>query len=206
MQQNSDNYGNDHSPDGDHHHPYENGVEAESGDEDGPVVVRRSAGFRGSSLPPSTPSTNRQTYASNVDGSQIKSPSPAPDSYDAFENTNNKKKRKIPTSGNLRSHHTSLSADLANMGISSSAATSPDGSGTGTYYGSGSPASPAGSGISGPGRGRLGRNARSGSGRSPLSVHTQNSWLGGRAGATRREQTPSSQGPTGKPSLPFLLC
>ncbi|KAJ9244689.1 hypothetical protein DTO207G8_2246 [Paecilomyces variotii] len=186
VQQNAENYGQDGSTDGDHHHPYENGVDCVSDDEDGPVMVRRNAGFRGASLSPSAAAASRQAYPGNVDSSQTK-PSSGPDGYDAFENTNNKKKRKIPTSGNLGSHHSTLSADLANMGISGSASSSAsvNDAGTGTYYGSGNPASPAGSGISGPGRGRFGRSsARSSSGRIPLSVHSQNTWPGGRAGDT----------------------
>lgn len=152
-------------------HTYENGVEFESGDEDGPVVVRRSAGFRGS-LSPST-STAAQGYPSSVDGSQMKS-SAGPDGYDAFENTNNKKKRKIPTPGNLGNHNSALSPEFASMGLASStpppSATVNDANIVGTYYGSGHPASPVGNGISGSGRGRLGRGGRSVSGR-PLSVN-----------------------------------
>ena len=198
MQQHStDHYGHDHSPDRDHRHPYENGVDVESGDEDGPVVVRRSAGFRGSSLSPSTPTPNGQGHPSHLDSIQTKSSPAGLDGYDAFENTNNKKKRKIPTSGTLSSHHSSLTADLANMGLSCSSTTASaalgDGSGTGTYYGSGSPASAAGSGISGPGRGRFGRHAlRSAGGRNPLSVHSQNAWLSGRSGGNRRDLSLSS--------------
>ncbi|KAL1970987.1 hypothetical protein VTN77DRAFT_2821 [Rasamsonia byssochlamydoides] len=197
MQQNGvDHYGHDHSPDRDHRHPYENGVEVESGDEDGPVVVRRSAGFRGSSLSPSTPTSNGQTHSGHLDSLQTKSSPAGMDGYDAFENTNNKKKRKIPTSGSLSSHHSSLTTDLANMGLSGSTASTPaslgDGGGTGTYYGSGSPASAAGSGISGPGRGRLGRHGLRNAGRNPLSIHSRDSWLGGRSGAGRRDLSLSS--------------
>ena len=39
------------------------------------------------------------------------------DGYESFENTSNKKKRKIPRSGGL--HQSGLTSDLANMGISS---------------------------------------------------------------------------------------
>ncbi|KAJ6053700.1 uncharacterized protein N7446_009712 [Penicillium canescens] len=85
-------------------HTFETSVELESGDEDGPVVVRRSAGFRSSS-----PSS------SHLEGPPKSS---GPDGYDAFENTNNKKKRKIPTPGNLG--HSALSPEFANMGLTSS--------------------------------------------------------------------------------------
>ncbi|KAL8853502.1 MAG: hypothetical protein Q9221_001661 [Calogaya cf. arnoldii] len=104
------------------------------------------------------------------------------DGYDSFENTNNKKKRKIPTSGGVGGHH-SLSSDMAHMGISSSRdfdLSQPEmDSGIGHYYGSGSsavPASSSGTGISGAGRGRYGRTApRIPSGRSPLGISTNGS-------------------------------
>lgn len=41
------------------------------------------------------------------------------DGYESFENTSNKKKRKIPLSGSSGVHPSSLTAELANMGISS---------------------------------------------------------------------------------------
>ena len=79
------------------------------------------------------------------------------DGYDSFENTNNKKKRKIPipnVSGS--SAHTSLSAEMASMGISSREAV--------TEHNDGPPLSPAsaqaaqsGGGVSGSGRGRFGK-------------------------------------------------
>lgn len=169
-------------------HTYENGVEFESADEDGPVVVRRSAGFRGS-LSPSA-STAPQGYP--TEGPHIKS-SAGPDGYDAFENTNNKKKRKIPTPGNLGGHHSALSPDFASMGLTSStpppAASANDANNVGTYYGSGHPASPVGNGISGSGRGRLGRAVRSTSGR-PMSV---NGWANCRP-TGRRDGLVSSTG------------
>ncbi|KAI4283943.1 MAG: hypothetical protein L6R38_001816 [Xanthoria sp. 2 TBL-2021] len=105
------------------------------------------------------------------------------DGYDSFENTNNKKKRKIPTSGGLGGHHSSLSTEMAHMGISStrdfdSSQPEMDG-GIGHYYGTGSsavPASSSGTGLSGAGRGRYGRTApRIPSGRSPLGISTNGS-------------------------------
>jgi hypothetical protein len=39
------------------------------------------------------------------------------DGYDGFENTNNKKKRKIPIPGNVGSHHSGLSSELAHLGL-----------------------------------------------------------------------------------------
>lgn len=118
------------------------------------------------------------------------------DGYDSFENTNNKKKRKIPTSGGLGNHHaTILSNELANMGISNAEVGSQDGpdGGIAQYYGSGSSALPVmqgGTGISGAGRGRYGRSGRrDASGRSPLSVsfNGTNGWQPMRAGGSKRD-------------------
>ncbi|KAE8137067.1 hypothetical protein BDV38DRAFT_293598 [Aspergillus pseudotamarii] len=116
--------GPEQTPERDHHHPYETGFDAESGDEDGPVVVRRSAGFRESSPSPTMP----LGYSGNGARTQIKSSSAGPDGYDAFENTNNKKKRKIPTPGTLAGHHSTLSPEFSSMGLASSAPTSGEGS------------------------------------------------------------------------------
>lgn len=105
------------------------------------------------------------------------------DGYESFENTNNKKKRKIPNMGGANSHDTNLSAEMASMGISHAhdVAALDDGDGPGRYYGS-APSTPqhnamnhhhsnninsSGTGISGAGRGRFGR---SGSGRSERRV------------------------------------
>ncbi|GLA22715.1 hypothetical protein ACMYSQ_011798 [Aspergillus niger] len=190
--------GRDQSPERDHL-PYENGVELESGDEDGPVVVRRSAGFRGSSLSPSAASSAPpQTLPSNSEGPQVKSSSAGPDGYDAFENTNNKKKRKIPTPGNLSSHHSTLSPEFSSMGLATSfqsPSTAGEGSHVSTFYGTGSPASPISSGMSGAGRGRLGRHPQRGStGRNSLSLHSPISWP---RTPTRRDGLLSSPGGAG---------
>ena len=124
------------------------------------------------------------------------------DGYDSFENTNNKKKRKIPTSGMLGNHHSSLSAEMANMGITPSRGdnSSPglQEGGVGQYYGNGNSARPAGitgTGISGAGRGRYGRPGRRDfSGRSPLglSMNGSNAWQNGRHPGGRREYMPTS--------------
>ncbi|PYH98714.1 hypothetical protein BO71DRAFT_33862 [Aspergillus ellipticus CBS 707.79] len=195
------------SPERDHL-PYENGVELESGDEDGPVVVRRSAGFRGSSLSPSASSAPPQTQTLPSNGSNgsssegpppVKPPAAGPDGYDAFENTNNKKKRKIPTPGNLGSHHSTLSPEFSTMGLATSvqpASTPGEGSHVSTFYGTGSPASPISSGMSGAGRGRLGRHpARSSTGRTSLLLHSPISWP--RTPTARRDGLLSSPGPSG---------
>ena len=139
------------------------------------------------------------------------------DGYDSFENTNNKKKRKIPTSGSLGSHQTSLSADMAQMGISSTRdmdiAQSESDSGVGHYYGTGNSAVPAvssGTGISGAGRGRYGRaGTRYHSGRSPLgvSVNGSNALQAGRSFHHRRDYTPgSSTGGKGTKGLHPCVC
>lgn len=117
------------------------------------------------------------------------SPQPPPsaassaDGYDSFENTNNKKKRKIPTAGEMNGAH-----GLGDHGLNDAhslpggLAVTPDGPGENgnstsvPYYGSGSFVS-TGQNISGPGRGRFGR-ARNG--RSPLQTLSDASgiWLG----------------------------
>ncbi|KAL1958693.1 hypothetical protein VTO42DRAFT_4036 [Malbranchea cinnamomea] len=189
VQQNSYEY--EHSPERNLQHSYEDGVD--SAEEDGPVVVRRSVGFsRSSSSSPGF--ENRQKYAKQIGSSPNKSAgSGGPDGYDAFENTNNKKKRKIPTSGSLGGH-SGLTTDLANLGISSpgggNAVSLEDGGGTGSYYGSGNPASPAG-GV----RGRFSRsNVRTPNGRTQMST---SSWSnGGSCVASPVDQLPknSNQG------------
>ena len=118
------------------------------------------------------------------------------DGYDSFENTNNKKKRKIPTSGTLGNHHSTLSAEMAHMGMSPSrdmdTVQESDG-GVGQYYGTGSSAVPAtssGTGISGAGRGRYGRaGTRTSGGRSPLgvSMNGSNTLQVGRQNLQRRD-------------------
>ena len=123
------------------------------------------------------------------------------DGYDSFENTNNKKKRKIPTSGNPGNHHSSLSAEMTQMGIHHSldsfdSAREADG-GVSQYYGSGSSAVPAvssGTGISGAGRGRFGRSGvRYSTARSPLGISTNgsNALTSTRSNLLRRDLTPS---------------
>ena len=141
------------------------------------------------------------------------------DGYDSFENTNNKKKRKIPTSGNLGNHHLSLSAslsqDLANMGLSNGESAEgqevSDG-GLGHYYGSGSAAISAaatGAGVAGAGRGRFGRSGRRDfSGRGPLtsSINSSNAWQNGRLAGPRRDyDSMSSMGSKGRSLVRSIL-
>ncbi|GAB7343581.1 hypothetical protein MBLNU457_1584t1 [Dothideomycetes sp. NU457] len=82
------------------------------------------------------------------------------DGYESFENTSNKKKRKIPLSSSSGVHQSQLSAELANMGISSPGGT--DGAadqvnGDAHAYSNGAT---GGTGIAGAGRGRYGRQSQ----------------------------------------------
>ncbi|CAI6341090.1 unnamed protein product [Periconia digitata] len=118
------------------------------------------------------------------------------DGYESFENTNNKKKRKIPNMGGANAHHTNLSAEMASMGISHphDMATLDDVEGSGRYYGS-APSTPQqqqnmmnanngpGTGISGAGRGRFGRSA---SGRSERRVLGNSTSLANAKASTKR--------------------
>ncbi|KUI54129.1 hypothetical protein VP1G_01524 [Cytospora mali] len=95
------------------------------------------------------------------------------DGYDSFENTNNKKKRKIPTAGEMNGAHGLSDHGLNDAhSVAGGVAVIPDRSGenggstTAQYYGTGNFVS-SGQNISGPGRGRFGR-ARNG--RSPLQT------------------------------------
>ena len=144
-----------------------------------------------------------QSIASSVD---------SVDGYDSFENTNNKKKRKIPTSGALGNHQSSLSADMAQMGISSArdidTGQSESDTGAGHYYGTGNSAIPtvsSGTGIPGAGRGRHARaGTRYRSGRSPLgvSINGSNTSQAGRASHHRRDYVSGSNA-GGKGSILF---
>jgi hypothetical protein len=105
------------------------------------------------------------------------------DGYESFENTNNKKKRKIPNMGNMNTHHASLSAEMAGMGLSHAheGALVDDGDGPGRYNNANNNAS--GTGISGAGRGRFGR---SGSGRSERRVLANSTNLANAKASTKR--------------------
>ncbi|KAF4629803.1 hypothetical protein G7Y89_g8340 [Cudoniella acicularis] len=120
-----------------------------------------------------------------------KNPNPQPpasttssaDGYDSFENTNNKKKRKIPTPGDSVLNGGHLSNDLAGMGISSPDDLVEDVSSV-TYSSPG----PISQGLSGPGRGRYGRIRN---GRSPLRTLSDSAnWGNGRTGKQRQPQWP----------------
>jgi hypothetical protein len=101
------------------------------------------------------------------------------DGYESFENTSNKKKRKIPLSGTSSMHQSQLSAGMASMGISGGV----DGADEGRLGGavqqshSHTPATSTGSGtgISGAGRGRYGRSHVRHDMRRPLGSSNMNS-------------------------------
>lgn len=105
------------------------------------------------------------------------------DGYEAFENTNNKKKRKIPTSGGLGLHHASMTDQLAHMGISGSK----DGSGDDSYYPSTHAGGTTGLGVQGAGRGRATRKV---SGRNPFGVLVNGSNV--RSGPSKYDQNMSA--------------
>lgn len=107
------------------------------------------------------------------------------DGYDLFENTNNKKKRKIPSAGDAALNGTQgLNNEMGSLAISAGTGHSPTGdmhndrvysyssshSTTSTFMANSQ-------GISGPGRGRLGRSRNC---RSPLRALSDgnNSWVG----------------------------
>lgn len=110
------------------------------------------------------------------------------DGYESFENTNNKKKRKIPLAAASSMHQSQLSAEMASMGISGPVDGAMDDvngarEGVGTLTGEYVPPLPApsgtstGTGISGAGRGRYGRQTVRGDHgvRRPLGSSNMNS-------------------------------
>lgn len=119
------------------------------------------------------------------------------DGYDSFENTNNKKKRKIPTAGEAILNGTHVLNDSSALGMPSPPTTGDEGPGDLTaavpspYYQSAGPSANA-QGISGPGRGRYGRVRN---GRSPLRTlpDPNGAWNG---------RTPKLRGPNQYPSPP----
>ena len=199
------------------------GAKNGSDDEDGVVMARRYQEQRQRSGGINSMLRNNHMLSRSDATKYVKSPIPqsttssadSVDGYDSFENTNNKKKRKIPTSGSLGSHQSSLSAEMAQMGISSARdvdlGQSESDSGVGHYYGTGNSALPAvssGTGISGAGRGRYGRaGMRYQSGRSPLgvSVNGSNTLQAGRSLHLRRDHMSSSSA-EGKGNTGFHPC
>ncbi|MCJ1383916.1 hypothetical protein MMC17_007030 [Xylographa soralifera] len=182
------------------------GSELESDEEDGLGLIRRYEDQQRQAMmkTPSRGYSNGANRTQDPLSHSAVSSNESVDGYDSFENTNNKKKRKIPTSGSIGNHHSSLSAEMANMGISpnrdlDAGSVTPENT-SAQYYGSvGSNAASSipGTGISGAGRGRYGRSGRRDtSGRSPLGVSTNasNAWQLGRLNS-RRDYTPTSNHP-----------
>lgn len=147
------------------------------------------------------PDTSRQGHQQQPSPSATSSA----DGYDSFENTNNKKKRKIPTAGEMNGSHGLSDHGLNDAhSVAGGVAVVPDrsgengGSSTAPYYGTGNFMS-AGQNISGPGRGRFGR-ARNG--RSPLQTLSDAS--GNWSGRSPKSR-PSPWSPQGESFLAGLL-
>ncbi|KAI9883020.1 MAG: hypothetical protein M1823_005211 [Watsoniomyces obsoletus] len=137
------------------------------------------------------------------------------DGYDSFENTKNKKKRKIPTPSGVGVHQTHLSADLANLDLSSRNGSEPAGASEdliGTVGATGttpppSVVSPHRSALSGSGSGRLSRpNWRNGSLKSPLGVSSDgvNVWTNGRERVKAKDLVAATTNGTVTPGSPSL--
>ena len=131
------------------------------------------------------------------------------DGYESFENTSNKKKRKIPLSGTSSMHQSQLSAEMASMGISGSIDGAMDDVHAGEavavqqhYTPLPAVAANSGTGISGAGRGRYGRqNGRSDHGmRRPLGSSNMNSVNGYNSRVPARSGS-EGKGGTGKAHL-----
>ena len=148
--------------------------------------------------PDSTPSRQYTNGIARIEGSMEQSTvseNDSVDGYDSFENTNNKKKRKIPTSGSLGLHHSSLSSDLVTMGVAQGHALDVNGDVDRLDYGEGDdfandPATSCTS-FSGSGRGLFGSATnRLASRRSPLSVSANGSNTMNNRSTHRRDIVP----------------
>lgn len=163
----------EHDPEDHHHHYHQHQVDDDLeslDDEDrNPAAVRRTMGYRQSPASPRAARSSRHTTSkASYSGS---------DGYDAFENTNNKKKRKIPTSSTIGLHQSSLSAELAHLGLNGSrtdlSVAQEDGAADVQYQ---APGSQSATMLSGIGRARHVKDpGRRISGRNPLGVSTSNS-------------------------------
>ncbi|KAF2151413.1 hypothetical protein K461DRAFT_314256 [Myriangium duriaei CBS 260.36] len=118
------------------------------------------------------------------------------DGYESFENTSNKKKRKIPLSSGSSAHQSSLSTELANMGISSPPP--PESHVNGSVSGSqaGQYPTATGAGSSGAGRGRFSRHGskierRAGSASTLLNGYSSSLSAKSRGGDFRGDGTKS---------------
>jgi hypothetical protein len=121
-------------------------------------------------------SVQRRLMEASRGGKQVGAPgsvTSSADGYESFENTSNKKKRKIPLSSASSMHQSSLSAEMASMGISNMDGAADEYSHAQRPHHAGPGSSPSGTGISGAGRGRYGRqNGRDS--RRPLGNNTMN--------------------------------
>lgn len=170
-------------------------------------VVRRS---HPQILSRSTPQSNRSGQSKHANHQPAPSTTSSVDGYDSFENTNNKKKRKIPTAGDNTLNGTHTLADITALGITATAGspvTDNDQSGpvSPSYYGS-SGFVANNQGISGPGRGRFGRSRN---GRSPLRAlsvsEAANSWVG-RGPKIRQPQWAANSSKFTRPWTLMLCC
>jgi hypothetical protein len=176
--------------------PRRNGLGLADGDDDEPALrstlVTRS--------PPEilTRGTQRSSKPDIPNPQPPLSATSSVDGYDVFENTNNKKKRKIPSMGDPLINGTQgLNNEVGSLAISAGAGHSPTNEShndralshsashptTGTF-------SSNSQGISGPGRGRLGRSRN---GRSPLralSDGNSNAWAGRGSKVTASQWAP----------------
>lgn len=164
-----------------HHHPHDGarrdvvhdhctcGEDGDSGDDE---VEFDNPDYRYAAPPGATNGEGsgvRNVQQRLMDAARVPTKPPPPgstassaDGYESFENTSNKKKRKIPLSSASSMHQSQLSAEMASMGISSAGGggdgTADDGGGVAVQA-----AAPAGNGsgtgISGAGRGRYGRQS-----------------------------------------------
>jgi hypothetical protein len=183
----------DHDHDHDHHHHHHhheaiavhdhctcNHDEGDSGDDEvefdhpdhryatmGPMAVNGKAPLD---------SVQRRLMEASRGGKQVGAPgsvTSSADGYESFENTSNKKKRKIPLSSASSMHQSSLSAEMASMGISNMDGAGDEYSQAQRPHHAGPGSSPSGTGISGAGRGRYGRqNGRDS--RRPLGNNAMN--------------------------------
>jgi hypothetical protein len=154
----------DHCPHHHHHHCHhdEDDDDVDSADDTSPVALRNAGSYRS---PPRSPRSARHArYGSHGERESIS----GPDGYEAFENTNNKKKRKIPTSGSLSLHPSSLTNEMAQMGIT------PGKDGIVDDHTGQVVAGSSGLGVQGAGRGHYARKSAT---RRPLGVSVNGSNL-----------------------------
>lgn len=154
-----------------HHHHQEVDDDADSIDDEdrNPITIRRTMGYQdGTTSPPTMRNSRHAANKASYSGS---------DGYDAFENTNNKKKRKIPTSGSIGLHQSNLSAEHAHLGLDSSrndlAVAQDDRAADGQHQATVTHNGTSSSALS---KTRQGKDSgRRVSGRNPLGVSTSNS-------------------------------